>query len=110
MIFFSSVFTEEDLSQIPNLEKRYQNDPIENLNITAEMVLKKLMKLKINKSAGHYEIHPRILKEIAKEICSPVAIIFNKSMQEGKVPQGWKEAHVTALHKKEINKILKTID
>ncbi len=42
--FFSSVFTEEDLSQIPNLEKRYQNDPLENIHITAEMVLKKLKK------------------------------------------------------------------
>ncbi len=31
---------EEDLSQIPNLEKRYQNDPLENIHITAEMVLK----------------------------------------------------------------------
>ncbi len=40
--FFSSVFTEEDLNQILNLEKQYQNDPLENIHITAEMVLKKL--------------------------------------------------------------------
>ncbi len=64
------------------------------------MALIILMKLKINKSAGPDEIYPRILKETAKEIYSPLAIIFSKSMQEGKVPQGWKEAHVTALHKK----------
>ncbi len=37
--FFSSVFIEEDLCQMPNLQKRYQNDPLENIHITTEMVL-----------------------------------------------------------------------
>ncbi len=27
-------------------------------------------------------------------------MLFNKSIQKGQVPQGWKGAHVTALHKK----------
>ncbi len=45
--FFSSVFTQEDVSQIPNLEKLYQNDPLENIHITAEMVLTKLKSKKI---------------------------------------------------------------
>ena len=30
----------------------------------------------------------------------PLAMIFNKSLQEGIVPREWKDAHVTALHKK----------
>ncbi len=54
------------------------------------MVLRKLMKLKNNKSAGPNGIHPPILKETAEVICSPFTIMFNKSMQEGKVLQGWK--------------------
>ncbi len=33
-------------------------------------------------------------------ICIPLAMIFNKSIQEGHVPPGWKDVHVTALHKK----------
>ncbi len=64
------------------------------------MVLKKLKEVKNCKSAGPDRIYPRILKETAEAICGPLAIMFNKSMQEGQVPQGWKEAHVTALHKK----------
>ncbi len=37
------------------------------------MVLKKLKKLKINKSDGPDGIHTRILKKTAEEICSPLA-------------------------------------
>ena len=99
-MFFSSVFTEEDLSQIPILENRQENDPMANIHITPEMVLKKLKALKNTKSAGPDKIHPRILKETAEVICVPLSMIFNKSIQEGHVPQGWKDAHVTALHKK----------
>ncbi len=34
-------------------------------------------------------------------------MIFNKYIKEGQVPQEWKDAHVTALHKKESKQILK---
>jgi hypothetical protein len=59
-----------------------------------------LNKLKVNKSAGPDGIHPRVLKETADAICIPLANIFNESLNEGIVPQAWKDAHITALHKK----------
>ncbi len=74
------------------------------------MVLKRWQKLRHNKSAGLDVIHPHIMKETDIGICSPLALIFNHSIQEGQIPKGWKEAHITALHKKEINEILKIID
>ena len=66
--FFSSVFTKEDLNNIPQLSKRYEGDPMANINITPEMVLKKLRKLKVHKSAGPDGLRPRILKETAEKI------------------------------------------
>ena len=60
-----------------------------NIHINAKMVLRKFKKLKLNKSAGPDGIHPHILKETAKAICIPLALIFNKSIQEG---------HIIALH------------
>jgi hypothetical protein len=39
--FFSSVFTKEDLDNIPSLDDRYTGDPLEYLHITSDMVLKK---------------------------------------------------------------------
>ncbi len=41
-----------------------------------------------------------MLKETAEAICIPLAMIFNISLHEGKLPHEWKVAHVTALHKK----------
>ncbi len=71
-----------------------------SIYITADMVLKPFKDVRNNKSSGPYGIHPRIMKETAEAICNSLALIFNKSLQEGQVHKGWKEAHITALHKK----------
>ena len=47
-------------------------------------------------------VHPRLLNETAERrpIAEPLTVIFNKSLQEGKVPAAWKVAHVTAIYRK----------
>ena len=40
------------------------------------------------------------LKEVAEVIDKPLTTIFNKSIDEGVVPDYWKVAHVTAIFKK----------
>ncbi len=82
------------------MDRVHKGNDMPDINVEEEMVLKKLKKLKANKSAGPDGLHPRLLKEIAKSICKPLTLIYNKSIQEGKTPDGWKKAHVTALHKK----------
>jgi hypothetical protein len=42
-----------------------------------------------------------MLKELAEELSIPLTHIFNKSLHEGIVPQDWKTANVTPIHKKE---------
>jgi hypothetical protein len=46
-----------------------------------EMVLKQLNSLKIDKSPGPDELHPRLLKELAKSLTKPFGIIFNQSLR-----------------------------
>ena len=41
-------------------------------------MLKRLKTLKINKSPGPDELHPRILKELANEISYPLKLLFDK--------------------------------
>ena len=98
--FFSSVFTREDLKDIPEPRSRNKEDILEDILITDEDVLKKLQKLNPTKSPGPDGLHPRVLKEAANEISQPLATIFNISMKEGRVPEDWKIAHVTAIFKK----------
>ena len=57
------------------------------------------MKVKDNKSPGVDGIPPKLLKEIVKQISTPLAKLFNLSL-EGIVPSEWNEANITPLFKK----------
>jgi hypothetical protein len=98
--FFSSVFTREDIDNVPSLGDRYEGEVLSDLKVTEEAVLKKLIKLKSSKSAGPDGLHPRVLKEVANQIKTPLRIIFQMSLDQGVVPQEWKSAHVSAIFKK----------
>ena len=59
-----------------------------------------LKKTKIDKSPELDGIHPRVLKECAAELAGPLATLFRKTLQEGKIPDDWREASVTPIYKK----------
>ena len=100
---FRSVFTNENLAQFPEVHKVY-NDSIENMlmniNITSNDVLKVINKLKPHKSPGPDEVYARILKECRDELSNPLAVLFNKSLESGLVPEAWKLANVVPIFKK----------
>ena len=56
--------------------------------------------MKENKSPGVGGISPKILNETVEQIITPLAHVFNMSLQEGIVPLYWKEANVIPLFKK----------
>ena len=64
------------------------------------MVRGKLEKLKTSSSPGPDGIHPRILRETARSIASPLANVFQKSLACGRLPQDWKLGSVTPIFKK----------
>ena len=68
--------------------------------VTPEMIAKKIKKIKNNKSHGVDEIPPKLLKEIVEQISTPLAKLFNLSLEEGIVPSEWKEANITPQFKK----------
>ncbi|CAG2209440.1 unnamed protein product [Mytilus edulis] len=76
------------------------NNFLNDINICQEDVLKKLNKLKTDKSAGPDGLHPKVLYEVRNAICYPLFLIFNKSIIEGKVPDDWKNAIVSPIFKK----------
>ena len=54
------------------------------------MIVKKIKKMKDNKSPGVDGIPPKLLKEIVEQISTPLAKLFNLSLEEGIVPSEWK--------------------
>ena len=51
-----------------------------------------------NKSSFIDKCHPYFLRELADEICNPLATLFNKSLREG-VHESWQQAIITAIFK-----------
>jgi len=50
-------------------------------------VKKKLLKLQEDKAQGLDNIHPAVLRNCADTLSKPLSMIFNKSMQEGLLPE-----------------------
>jgi hypothetical protein len=74
------------------------------LNISTETIKKKLDNLKIDKSPGPDNIHPRILRELSNILSEPLSIICNNSFTNSVCPDEWRCANVIALFKKGDNK------
>ena len=97
---FSSVFTREDTSNIPEFDPLPYTSPLNNIHITPTEVKKKLAKLRTDKSCGPDGVHPLLLNKLADTMCVPLSIIYQTSISTASVPNTWKEGIVTALFKK----------
>ena len=98
--FFSSVYTREPLDDLPTPTPRPLQETLTNMVISKEEMLKKLNTLKIDKSPGPDGIHPRLLRELANEISEALAHISNDSLSSESLPEDWKQAQISAIHKK----------
>ena len=95
----SSVYTQEQPCEIPCIENRSRNR-ISGIEETTEMVLIALLRINVYKSCGPGKLHPRLLKELAEIIASPIAALFRCSLERWVLPEEWKQAFVTPIYKK----------
>ena len=107
--YFASVYTEENTENMPEILGRNDCPRLQYLEIEKQLIAKKLSQLKLSKSPGPDELHPRILKELCNEISVPLSIIFNNSvkLKYGSIPDDWKMANITAIYKKGDRKVSK---
>ena len=86
---------------IPTLPDRdLETPPLSSINITEDMVMKKLKNLNTSKSPGPDAIHPRVLKETATVLAPALTLLYNNLMTTHTIPDEWRTAIITAIFKK----------
>ncbi len=100
----NSFFTSQSILHDENIPSP-SFDPVTNVHldeiiITENEVKTVLSKLNPSKAMGPDKINPRVLKECAEVLCTPLCNMFNLSLQQQKVPRLWKHAFVSAIYKK----------
>jgi hypothetical protein len=97
--FFTSVFTSEDLTNVPTKECE-TNTILTDVIVSRQIVEASIDKLRSDSAPGPDQIHPRTLKELKKQVSEPLSIIFRKSLDKGEIPKDWKKARVVPIYKK----------
>lgn len=73
---------------------------ISSIEIDVERITKLLANLDPFKSAGPDNLSPKFIIRTAKSIALPISLLFKKSISTSTVPQIWKSAYITPVHKK----------
>ena len=100
--FFSSVFIKENLNDVPitSIGEKSLYIYTGEIMVTPDAILHRINKLNRGKAQGPDEIPPRVIYELGRELSVPLSILFNKSLELGKIPLEWKNANVVAIFKK----------
>ncbi len=101
--YFSSVFTIEDLSNIPEAKLEFSNDlgnELSDLDITKEKISKAIKNTKLNKAGGVDGLPSSFIKGLEEAIVEPLTLLFKSSLESGEVPMDWKSANISAIFKK----------
>ena len=94
------MFTSGDpLQPLPDLGP-IPHPAVSDITITQEWIQKLLCHLNPHKATGPDKVSPRLLKETAKQISPALTLVFQVSINQGKVPEEWKSANITQLFKK----------
>ena len=100
--YFASVYTKEDISEMPDVPIVYQGkNPLRKIEITEEKIKRKIQKLNPNKSQGPDGFHPRVIKEVEAEITPHLYSIYKASLEERKAVTDWKIQNIAPIHKKD---------
>ena len=98
--FFASVFVNESDLNLPSLQPRSSYSQCKDPIFSEHVIFEKLNNLKVTKSPGPDNIHPRILYELRYELIHPLKILFDTLYKLNQLPSDWKNGHITAIFKK----------
>ena len=97
--YFTSIFTENEDTNIPN-KGPSPHPTMPKFEITHNGVYKLISNLKTKKATGPDNIPAILLKNVVAEITPVIVSLFRQSLDSGILPNEFKKANVTPIHKK----------
>ena len=101
-VSISSIESKDAETRLPDIPDIFLGNELEFIQITTGDVEDQLKTLDVNKAYGSDSIPPQLLKEGGNMICQTLKNLFNKSLECSVMPDLWKEANVTPIHKKDL--------
>ena len=95
--YFASVYTIDNGTN-PNFEKR-TNSELGSVLFSGQSVHHVLKKLKRCHSSGPYGFPNALLKNMAKVLSAPLALLFERSMAVVSIPKIWKTARIVPMER-----------
>ena len=96
---FTRKFTHHRVTDFPTAPD-YPLDPLRAFTVTPETVRSVLNSISPHKACGPDGVSARVIRECSEAITAPLTIICRLSLEQGKVPRAWKQAHVVPVFKK----------
>ena len=97
--FLGSVFT-RSTDAPPTKQRSTNTGSLHDVEVTEERIRKLIDGLNEFSAPGPDGIPPKLVKILKDELSKPLEILFSRSIDEGSIPDDWRDAHVTAIHKK----------
>ena len=96
-VSFSGVF----VARAPHNPQPFQqfDGRISEVAFSRDVVEGVLLSLDPTSSSGPDEIHPRLLRECARALSTPLCLIFQKSFTVGRVPSAWSSSNIVPIYK-----------
>ena len=98
--FQSQTILDDSNAVLPELPPPSYHTQLNRIIITPLEVESILKTLKLGKASGPNGLNNRVLKELSKELSSPLCSLFNQSLNCGVLPASYKIAHVSPIPKK----------
>jgi hypothetical protein len=73
---------------------------LNEIEITEARIAKAIDELKLNNTAGTDMLDSTFIKYSKDSLLNPLKLMFERSLDLGEIPGQWKEANISAIHKK----------
>ena len=97
---FFSVFSDNKDKSIGQLNPKTKASTMPNIIVDNKGVLNLLNKLQLGKAAGADSIPSNLLKICSNQLAPVFTLLFQASLNQGKIPEDWKQALIVPIFKK----------